>query len=258
MSPTSLNETDISEQLADLSVGLSSPYTAMENLHAQADHLSNYSTPEHFQTITEAWNEFCSWWQKPQNIIMIACLSLMPVVLLVVYALLKGNTWGWGCLTPLGFNKNKKDDSLHSAYTTRRSQRRAEGWQQVHPPQSRVRRMEPRQTDYPPRKGELLDNEDIPLTPLETPYDSTCNTFTRHYSRLFEHESDSIPQDNYRIPASQVQQSSSGHGTHTPPTPPHGQTSPPQDRDSTAQRPSSRSSDEAPPPPYENVGLEEK
>jgi hypothetical protein len=93
---------------------------------------------------------------------------------------------------------------------------------------------------------------------LESPYESTCNNSSRHYSRLWEDQSDVISQDNFGTPASQFQQSSSGHGTHTPPTPPEGQTSRLQDRDSTAQRPSSRSSDEAPPPPYENVGLDEK
>jgi hypothetical protein len=259
MALTSFNETDISEQLADLSAGLTSPYTAMENLEAQAqdatDQLSTYSTPEQLQTITEGWNEFCNWWQKPHNLIMLACLSLMPVLLLVVYALLRGKIWGWGCLKPLGFNKGKKDEeSQHWIYTTRRSRRRAEGWQQTYPPQSRIRRMEPRQTDFPPRKGMLLDDEDVALTPLDSPYTSPCN----NYSRRWEGDYNGISQDDFSTPANASHQGSSVHGSHTPPTPPHGQPPRPQEGDSTAQRPSSRSPDEPPPPPYEHVDLEDK
>jgi hypothetical protein len=257
MSPTSFNETDISEQLADLSAGLSSPYTTMENLDAQAqdatDHLSTWSTPEQLQTITEGWNEFCGWWQKPHNLIMLACLSLVPVLLLVIYALLRGKTWGWGCLRPLGFNKSKKDESLHSIYRTRRSRRRAEWWHQGCPPQSRVQKMEPRQNDFPPRKGMLLDDQDIALTPLDSPYTSPCN----NYSRRWEGDNYGISQNDFSRPANAFQQGSSGHGTHTPPGPPHGQPPRPQEGDSTAQRPSSRSAEEPPPPPYENVELED-
>ncbi|KAM0250145.1 hypothetical protein ACHAP5_002462 [Fusarium lateritium] len=256
MSLTSLNQTDINEQLADLSAGLSSPYNAMENLHAQAqdatDQLSTYSTPEQLQAITQGWDEFCGWWQKPHNLIVLACLSLMPVILLVVYALLRGKVWGWGCLRPLGFGKGK-EESQHSIYTTRPSQR-AEDWRRAYPPQSRIRRMEARRADSPPRKGSPLGDQDIALTSLDSPYNSTCNT----YSRRWEDNYDGISQDNIWTPASTFEQGSSGHAPHTPPTQPQGQTSRPHDRDSTAQGPSSHSSQEAPPPPYENVDLDDK
>ncbi|KAF5668149.1 hypothetical protein FHETE_5415 [Fusarium heterosporum] len=100
---------------------------------------------EQLKAMANNWNEFCQWWQKPQNLFAVLVLTFVPLFIFIVYYCLKGKKWGWGWSDPFGFFTNKNKDKEEQpepildpeydvpAYTASSAQPGVTGWNQLYP-----------------------------------------------------------------------------------------------------------------------------
>ncbi|KAF4998276.1 hypothetical protein FGRMN_3325 [Fusarium graminum] len=149
---------------------------------------------EQLKTMANNWNEFCQWWQKPQNLFAVLVLTFVPLFIFIVYYCLKGKKWGWGWSDPFGFFTDKNKDKEEQpepisdpeydvpVYTVSSAQPGVTGWNQLYPlPSTTSMEHSPEYT--PPCKGMDLATQNHSSTSSNNLYSSPYgNPYGNPYS----------------------------------------------------------------------------